>query len=226
VTDQESLARFRHELQALSAGSRLEPGPDCLDPETVAAVADGALDGKTRERALDHLARCAHCQAAIASLARALGDPVVARETGRSELSRWSRLPRIAIPLAAAAMLLVLVWPRQRHDDGESEPRHRAPTITAAPEPAAMWPLGTVKAAGFLRWGTVPGADLYRVILFDAEGRVLYESQLADTVAALPDSITLIAGPRYLWKVEARTGWDRWSASRLVEFSLAPDKIR
>jgi hypothetical protein len=225
VTDQESLARFRHELQTLSAGSRLEPGPDCLDPGTVAAVADGALDGKPRERAFDHVARCAHCQAAIASLARALGSPVVAREIGSGH-SRWNRLPRIAIPLAAAAMLLVLVWPGQREDGGEPEPRHRAPTITAAPEPAAMWPLGTVKAAGFLRWGSVSGADLYRVTLFDAEGRVLYESQLADTVAALPDSITLVAGPRYLWKVEARTGWDRWSASRLVEFSLAPGVIR
>jgi len=50
---------------------------------------------------------------------------------------------------------------------------------------------------------------------------VLFETQLADTLAALPDSILLDPGRPYLWKVEARTGWQRWSASGLVEFSIA-----
>jgi len=68
----------------------------------------------------------------------------------------------------------------------------------------------------------VPGADRYRVTLFDASGHVLYETQLAGTVAVLPDTVVLVAGRPYLWKVAARTGWDRWSPSELVEFSLAP----
>jgi len=59
------------------------------------------------------------------------------------------------------------------------------------------------------------------VILFDAAGRVVYETQLTDTVATLPDSVTLAAGPPYLWKVEARAGWDRWWGSELVRFSIA-----
>ena len=67
----------------------------------------------------------------------------------------------------------------------------------------------------------VAGADRYRVTLFDGGGRVLFETQLADTLAALPDSILLDPGRPYLWKVEARTGWQRWSASGLVEFSIA-----
>ena len=57
--------------------------------------------------------------------------------------------------------------------------------------------------------------------MFDARGRVLYETQLADTVVILPDSVAVIPGQSHLWKVEARTGWDRWAASDLVEFRVA-----
>jgi hypothetical protein len=71
-----------------------------------------------------------------------------------------------------------------------------------------------------LRWGTVPDADRYRVTLFSGAGEVLYEVQLTDTVALFPDSILLLPGRPYLWKVEARTGFDRWTASELMEFTL------
>jgi hypothetical protein len=59
------------------------------------------------------------------------------------------------------------------------------------------------------------------VTLFDAQGEVLYETEVNDTTAALPDSVRLIPERPYLWKVQARTGWDRWSASDLVEFTIA-----
>ena len=71
-----------------------------------------------------------------------------------------------------------------------------------------------------LRWSAVPGADRYHVTLFDAGGRLVYEAQLADTAATLPDSVRLVAGQSYLWSVEARIGWDRWSSSPLTEFSV------
>jgi hypothetical protein len=77
-----------------------------------------------------------------------------------------------------------------------------------------------VADATTLLWTAVAGADRYRVTLSDALGGVLYETQLADTVAALPDSIALVSGRSYVWMVEARTGFDRWSTSRLVEFSI------
>ena len=51
----------------------------------------------------------------------------------------------------------------------------------------------------------------FRVTLFDAVGRVLYELQVADTAVAIPDSVTIVPARSYLWKVEARTGWDRWN---------------
>lgn len=49
---------------------------------------------------------------------------------------------------------------------------------------------------------------------------MLYEAEVAGTTAAIPDSVRLVPGPRYLWKVEARIGFDRWSASELIEFSI------
>ena len=192
--------------------------PDCLDDDTIAALAAGTVDGTARGRALAHLAGCARCRHAVASVARALTDPVVAREVAAAE-RRGRRLPyRLALSAAAAAILLLLAGPRLLE---LGRPVHRAPPLTGTvPVPAS--PVGVVADADTLRWFAVPGADRYRVTVFDAPGAVLHETQLADTVAVLPDSLVLVPGRPYLWKVAARTGWDRWSPSELVEFSLAP----
>jgi hypothetical protein len=71
-----------------------------------------------------------------------------------------------------------------------------------------------------LRWAPVTEADRYRVTLFATSGRVLFEATGADTIVVLPDSVALTPGIRYLWKVEARVGFDRWVASNLVGFTL------
>jgi hypothetical protein len=42
----------------------------------------------------------------------------------------------------------------------------------------------------------------------------------------VPDSVTLLPGQAYYWKVEADTGWDRWVSSRLVEFSVGTEKAK
>lgn len=207
----EEIEMLRQVLAARAEGR--EPSPDCLDDDTVAALAEGSLDALLRERAVAHLATCAHCRLAVASVARALGDRAVARATGGGG-GRWRRLVRIALPAAAAALVLLVLWPRPANDGGQ----HRAPGKDAtAPLPIA--PVGAVARADALRWTMVPGADRYRVTLYDARGAVLYETQVGDTTATLPDSVSVVPGRSYLWKVEARTGWDRWSASTLVEFS-------
>ncbi len=195
------------------------PTPECLDDDTIGALAEGSLDAAARAAVLPHLVGCPRCRGAVASVARALADSAVAREVRSAEGAGRRRFYRIALPVAAAAALvLVLAWPRRGDERG---PLHRAPTITAPAAPVPTSPIGTVAGADILRWAAVAGADRYRVTLFDAGGRVLYEAQLADTVVALPDSIVLVPGRPYLWKVEARTGWDRWSASAVVEFSIA-----
>jgi hypothetical protein len=209
------LQSVRQLLHLTDAAAR--PGTDCLDEAQLAALVDGELDAAKRSDAMRHVAQCAHCRIALASVARALADPTLASIRGTTDRpSRW-RFLRLAVPTAAAAALLFMwlgphgVVPR---------PSHRAPVITALDRPEELSPVGPGGRPDRLRWESVAGADLYRVTLFHADGRVLYELALRDTVATLPDSVSLVPGAKYLWLVEARTGWNRWSSAPLVEFSV------
>jgi hypothetical protein len=188
---------------------------ECLDDDTIAALAEGTLAPERRAAVLPHVASCARCRLAVASVARALADPAVARELSID--SRGRRVYRIALPLAAAAVVLLLLS-SPADDRG---PGHRGPPPPPATVPIPRSPLGTFAAVDALQWSSVAGADRYRVTLFDATGRVVYEAERSDTFAALPDSIALEPGATYLWKADARTGFDRWTASPLVEFSIA-----
>ena len=190
--------------------------PDCFDDDTIAALAEGTLEESTRAALLPHLASCARCRRAVASVAQALADTAIAREiAGATGLGR-RRFLRVAIPVAAAAVLLLFIWPRSLNKDGTG---HRGPPTTSA-VPVPIAPIGIVAGAGSLQWTAVPGADRYRLTLSEASGRVVYEAQVPDTMEALPDSVVLVPGRSYVWLVEARTGFDRWSTSRLVEFSI------
>ena len=212
------------DMPALLRATAARPGPagpECLDEESIAAVVDGAMEPGARSAAARHLASCPRCRAAVASVVRGLADADVVREINAIDSGRGrrsTRFTRFILPaLAAAALVFLVVRPRAEDDDGS---RHRAPTITAAAAPVPLAPVAAVAEAHVLRWSGVPGADRYHVTVFDAQGRSVYDAQLADTVAAVPDSVVLIAGKSYLWSVEARIGWDRWSSSPLTEFSV------
>jgi hypothetical protein len=191
--------------------------PDCLEAETIGALADGTLEPEPRARALQHVATCVFCRRAVASVAEALAHGPVTHEIeiveGRA--GRRGKVLRITVPLAAAATLLLLL--RSPVDNGS--PVHRGGGGGTGPIP--LGPIGAVANAHTLAWTGMVGADQYRVALFGAQGDVLYETQVSDTTVAVPDSIQLVAGRLYLWKVEARTGWDRWTASELVRFTIA-----
>src|SRR5438067_11133803 len=209
------------EMPVLLRAAAAQPGPagpDCLDEETIAAVVDGTVEADVRNAATRHLASCARCRGVIASVVRGLADPSVAREIAAIDGSARRRVVRLVLPtVAAAAIVILLVGPRGTDDD---RARHRAPTLTSAAAPLPLAPVAAVTEAPVLRWSAVPGADRYHVTLFDAGGQLLYDAQLVDTVATLPDSVTLIAGKSYVWSVDARIGWDRWASSRLTEFSV------
>jgi hypothetical protein len=81
---------------------------------------------------------------------------------------------------------------------------------------------GVVSRPVHLVWTSVAFADRYRVTLFDDAGRAIYEMQTRDTSTVVPDSIHLEPQQHYFWKMEAQTGWNRWVASELIEFSVAP----
>ena len=194
------------------------PTPSCLDEDTLGALAEGSLDEATRSAALPHLAGCAHCGAAVASLARALADPGLAAEIEavasppRRRWLAWSGA-------LAAALALVLLVPLKTFWNKQPGP-HRAPVVVSGALPASLAPAGDVAQVEALHWAPVSAANRYRVTLFAPSGRVLYEATPSDTFVVLPDSVALAPGIRYLWKVEARVGFDRWVSSDLVGFTL------
>jgi hypothetical protein len=148
-----------------------------------------------------------------------LADDAVADAAAEGHARRPARRWSVSLGLAAAAALvLVLVWPQGVDNDRGA---HRDPTLATGAAPTLVAPVGAVAAPDALQWHAVAGANRYRVSVFDAQGGVLYETQLADTAAILPDSVVFAPGQPYLWKVEARTGWNRWTASPLVEFRVA-----
>jgi len=67
--------------------------PDCLDEHTVAALADGTLDADGRGRALAHVATCALCRRAVASVAEALAAGPITHEIEIVEGRRRRRGP-------------------------------------------------------------------------------------------------------------------------------------
>src|SRR5688572_23465240 len=86
--------------------------PDCLDAEIVSAMADGTLGPEARPEALAHMATCAYCRRAVASVAEAIAEGPVTHEIERVEGrgSRSRRMLQIAVPLAAAATVLLWLW--------------------------------------------------------------------------------------------------------------------
>jgi len=199
--------------------------PDCLDVHTVAALADGTLDAETRGRALAHVATCALCRRAVASVAEALAAVPITHEIEIVEGRRRRGGPilRIAVPLAAAATVLLLLW----SPAADRFPGHRGPPPPPpATTPIPRSPVGAVSVAKELRWSHVAGADRYRVTVFDATGGVVLAADVSDTVVAFPDSIVLVPDVSYLWKVDARTGFDRWATSELTEFRIAGPRRR
>ena len=197
--------------------------PDCLDADTLAALAEGSLEPAARVAAIQHVASCALCRQAVASVAKALDDGPITHEIERVEgqRRRSTSLLRFALPLAAAAVIVLLL----RAPAGDS-PVHRGSPPTPAGTPVLRSPVGVVAVVGQMQWTHVDGADLYRLTLFDASSRVVFTISVADTVLILPDSVGLIPNRTYLWKVDARTGFDRWAASELAEFSIAGSRRR
>src|SRR5881394_4232406 len=126
--------------------------PDCLDEHTVAALADGTLDAETRGRALAHVATCALCRRAVASVAEALAAVPITHEIEIVEGRRRRGGPilRIAVPLAAAATVLLLLW----SPAADRFPRHRGPPPPPpATTPIPRSPVGAVAADGRTRNG-------------------------------------------------------------------------
>jgi hypothetical protein len=220
ATCQAEIERLQETAGLLRGSASLErriETPDCLDELVVADVVDGRLSPESRAPVVAHLLTCARCRSVVKATSRLVADTAVLGHAPRRRWRRWS----LPLGLAAAAALVLLLVPR-RVDDG-SPPGLREPTVTStlAPVPIAPAPGASVARVDRLVWSSVPGAERYRLRLYDREGSTLWTAETADTAVALPDSVRLARGVPYFWRVEAQAEWMRWTASDLVPFQLA-----
>lgn len=221
------VARLREAAGVLRGPASLErptETPECLEELAIADFVEGRLAPEARAPVVAHLLTCARCRSVVRATGRLLSDVAVATEVSRAAGSpggrRWRRWS-LPLGVAAAAALLVLLWPTSVDNRG-STPGLREPTLTstAAPVPIAPPPRASVARVDRLVWSSVPRAERYRLRLYDDEGSVVWTVETPDSSVALPDSVVLSPGVPYFWRVEAQTEWRRWAASDLVEFRL------
>jgi hypothetical protein len=173
-----------------------------LGADDIAAYLEARLPEAERARVEQHLAACDACRAELIAVSRVLHS--------RPSRRRWY-VP-VGIGVAAAALFLIWLMPA---DNGV---KFREPAVTTTVAPVAIAPRGAVRAPVRLIWTRVPHAARYRVTVFDSSGTVIWESQTRDTATAAGVQLN----GRYLWQVEAETGFDRWIRSDVVEFSIRP----
>jgi len=212
------VARLREAAEMLRGPAVLErrtETPVCIDEIVIADFVEGRLGPEVRAPVVAHLLVCSRCRSVVQATGRLLADRV-ATATGRQrQWLRWS----LPLGIAAAAAVLLLLWPRGS-DDAHSTPGLRDTTMTSRVTPTPLAPRASVARLNRFVWSSLPGATRYRLRLYDEDGAVLWTRETGDTMLALPDSVVISPRVAYFWKVDAQTEWRRWVPSDLVEFRL------
>jgi hypothetical protein len=110
----------------------------CLDADTLAAWADGALDAAALATAEAHAADCARCQAMLSAMARTAPVGATAAAT-----SWWMPSLRWLVPLTAAAAA-VLVWTIVPSRDVAVNVRQVSQNAESTPSPPFQTPPSSV----------------------------------------------------------------------------------
>ncbi|MGH7584649.1 MAG: anti-sigma factor family protein [Gemmatimonadales bacterium] len=160
-----------------------------LSPDLLSGFLDDDLTADERSGVETHLASCAECRAELADVRRLLAP------------RRRDWLPVLVPAAAAAAVLLVLVWPRDPGAPSETRagPTEEAPLAVVSPAPGAEVAPGSVA----FTWRSAGEGASYSLTLQESDGRVAWTSLVADTVAVLPDSLALAPGHTWFWFVDA-----------------------
>lgn len=171
-------------------------GGDHLQAEEVAAYLDGKVDQEERRRITAHLSDCAECRTELIEVRR-----ILRRRRGFRPL--WVAAP---VAAAAAVVVFVLLGTGIIELNGPSEePLRSGPTTEI---PAALVPRAPAERAlvdpdsvTFI-WRPADGAT-YRITLTDETGDVVWTQTTEDTIAPLPENLSLGAGRIYFWYVDA-----------------------
>ncbi len=198
-----------------------------LDDTTLASIVDGDV---SRPDAMAHLSVCDDCRRRLSAVAHLVDDAELRPEiqslehgTSRSvSPRRWrpASIAAISAFAAAAVAALVISLPKKNAESSPpSESIHREGAITTTAPPRIISPSAVASTNDALRWTSVSGADIYRVQVWNTDGRVVFSTDTRDTTVALPTELAK-PGATYLWEVKARTGWDRWVSSEFLQFTI------
>jgi len=207
----------------------LSTTPECQDLTArrhVTGYVAGSLAAEETREFETHLITCEWCQEEVRLAAAIRAD----LESVSSSAQRPSRVRRFiaagGVVAAAAAIVLLVRAPESPVGEGRDSDHRAEIEASAVPEPLS--PVGAVDAVDEIRWRGTPEAGGYRLTLVDSDGAMLWEVETADTFTVFPEAVQLERGPSYFWKVEARTGMERWVGSEFVPFNLtaSPDSSR
>jgi hypothetical protein len=182
-----------------------------LSPELIAAYLAAQTSTDERELVQEHMLRCERCRHDVAEAA----------EFGTEQKPR--RWIRIAIPAAAAALLLFALVPGPGPTlDG---PAFRGPDIEGVQHFAAVLPLDgaavNIDSVEFV-WESEGPEVHYVLTLTDENGDVVWKETTRDTVLAPPREAGLRSDRAYFWYVDALLEGAESSTTGVREFSLRP----
>jgi hypothetical protein len=167
--------------------------------------------GAGRERVIEHLAACDDCGARYAEMIRSEPAPAGTAFAAEAFVERGARVwgdvnrgsrpwPWVAAALTAAAVLAFLVVARPA-----PAPRAPAAAVVRGSSLDAIAPAGETRPPIAFRWSSPVDAASYRVVVADADGRIVYTGTAAAETLEAPADLTprLAPGATFSWHVEA-----------------------
>src|SRR5712691_9958961 len=102
---------------------------ECVDELDLADFVEGRLGPQARAPIVAHLLGCARCRSVVRATGRLLADPRVAAEVRSRRWGGWF----LALGVAAAAAVVLLVWPRTEETGLPSGSRGTTPGSAVGP---------------------------------------------------------------------------------------------
>ncbi len=183
-----------------------------LAPDDLAAYLDRTLSAEHRSEVEAHLAWCDDCRDELRDIRAIL----------RGAQPKRRRRAWVGPAIAAAAAIVLLITIPRGPSPSDTDPMHRDAPVRVDQRPGigVTADIPDQPGAYLLSWSRIDRADRYRVSVFDSTGTVAWRTETRDTSAILPPSAGLVSDNRYLWRVDARVGIDRWVESTLEPLVL------
>lgn len=213
VPDSVSYSRTRTLLALIDAMPTDHEQETHPSAEQIGAQLEHRLAGREREALLRHLETCEECRRELAEASRLLGMGL----PGRRRI-----LVPVATLLAASAAFLLLARVAPDGDrtavveqaQRQAQPDLVEPIVVVTPADDEV----VTGRTAVLTWRADGRDAMYRVTLQDDAGRVLWTGNTRDTIAAIPDSVTLVQGNAYYWSVDALRPDGRSTTSKAHRF--------